>query len=93
MTRLDETQRDAALAHLDGWRADGDAIVCTYRFKSFGDAIEFVNRVADIAEERDHHPDIDIRFREVSLRLTTHSQGGVTERDVAVAEAVERIPR
>jgi len=58
-------------------------------FPSFRDAIIFVNRVASLADDLDHHPDIDIRYKTVSLALTTHSTNGLTEKDVKLAESVD----
>lgn len=87
-TLLDPTAVAAALADLPGWEADGDAIVRTARLPSFPAAIAVVDRVAAIAEERDHHPDIDIRWRTLVFRCSTHSAGGVTELDTALAAAI-----
>lgn len=66
---------------MDGWREVDDALERTYEFGWFGEAIAFVNRVAALAEAENHHPDIAIAYRTVTLRWTTHSAGGVTERD------------
>jgi 4a-hydroxytetrahydrobiopterin dehydratase len=73
------------LAGHPAWRVAGQELVRTYRFASFREAMAFVNRVAEIAEREDHHPDIDIRYREVTLRLTTHDAGGLTFRDPRLA--------
>jgi 4a-hydroxytetrahydrobiopterin dehydratase len=85
---LDDTALTAALADLPGWERDGDALVRTAALPSFPDAITVVDRVAVIAEERDHHPDIDIRWRTLVFRCSTHSAGGITELDVALAAAI-----
>jgi 4a-hydroxytetrahydrobiopterin dehydratase len=69
-----------------GWRFEDDALVRELEFPSFGDAIAFVNRLADLAEAENHHPDIDVRYRRVTVRWSTHSAGGVTERDRELAE-------
>ena len=66
---------------MDGWREVDEALERTYEFGSFGEAIAFVNRVAALAEAENHHPDIAIAYRSVTLRWTTHSAGGITERD------------
>jgi 4a-hydroxytetrahydrobiopterin dehydratase len=91
MTRLSPQEQEAALAGLPGWqRSDQmDAIVKEYHFRTFRAAMRFVNDVAAIAAELRHHPDILIRYNRVSLMLTTHDEGGVTERDVAFARRVE----
>ena len=69
----------------DSWIDSRDALERTFELPSFREAIAFVNRVADLAEEADHHPDIAISYRKVTLRWTTHSAGGITERDSELA--------
>jgi 4a-hydroxytetrahydrobiopterin dehydratase len=88
MRRLSEDEIGRRLGALDGWSRSGDAIERAYRFDSFADAMAFVNRVATLAEEADHHPDIDIRYDRVRLSLSTHSAGGLTARDFALAERI-----
>lgn len=87
-TLLDGDAVTAALADLPGWAPDGDAIIRTAQLPSFAAAIGVVDRVAAIAESRDHHPDIDIRWSTLTFRCSTHSVGGVTELDVALAAAI-----
>jgi 4a-hydroxytetrahydrobiopterin dehydratase len=65
----------------EGWREENEALVREFELDSFPAAIEFVRRLADLAERENHHPDIDIRYRRVLVRWSTHSEGGVTERD------------
>jgi 4a-hydroxytetrahydrobiopterin dehydratase len=65
----------------EGWREEDDALVREFELESFPAAIAFVERVAELAERENHHPDIDIRYRRVTLRWSTHSEGGVTDRD------------
>jgi 4a-hydroxytetrahydrobiopterin dehydratase len=69
----------------DGWREEDDALVREFELESFPAAIEFVRRLADLAESEDHHPDIDIRYRRVVVRWSTHSADGVTDRDRELA--------
>lgn len=88
MPRLDDEQVRRRLAALDGWTRVGNTLARTYTFDSFAAAIAFVNRVATAAEAMDHHPDIDIRYREVRLVLSTHSEGGITEKDFDLAAQV-----
>ncbi len=76
---------------LHGWARTGREIRKTYRFQRFRDAIAFVNRVADLAERADHHPDIDIRYDRVTLTLSTHSAGGLTAKDFDLAGEVEAL--
>ncbi len=72
-----------------GWKRSENALTKTFAFESFRNAIVFVNRVASLADDMDHHPDIDIRYCTVNLLLTTHSAGGLTEKDLKLAERVD----
>jgi 4a-hydroxytetrahydrobiopterin dehydratase len=90
-TLLDDSRVAAALDGLTGWQRDGDAIVRTAELPSFPAAIEAVRAVAEIAEERNHHPDIDIRWRTVTFRCSTHSAGGITELDIDLAAQIDRV--
>src|ERR687893_239622 len=85
---LDDAAIDAALKDLPGWRREGDALVRTAELPTFPVAIGVVARVAEIAEERDHHPDIDVRWRTLTFRCSTHSAGGITGKDVALAASI-----
>jgi 4a-hydroxytetrahydrobiopterin dehydratase len=69
----------------DGWIDSRDALERTFELPSFPEAIAFVNRVAELAEEANHHPDLTISYRKVTVRWTTHSAGGITERDHELA--------
>ena len=79
----------ARLKALNGWKREGEFITKTFRFGEFMDGIDFVRRVAAVAEKEEHHPDIHVRYTEVTLSLQTHSEGGVTEWDFELAEAIE----
>jgi 4a-hydroxytetrahydrobiopterin dehydratase len=70
----------------DNWQEQDDALVRVFEFDSFPLAIDFVVRLADAAESANHHPDIDIRYRRVTVRWTTHSEGGITAKDREMAE-------
>jgi 4a-hydroxytetrahydrobiopterin dehydratase len=75
------------------WRQEGESLVRDYEFKDFAAAMEFVNRVADAAEEANHHPDILVHgWNKVRLTLTTHSAGGLTDSDRAMAERIDGVP-
>jgi 4a-hydroxytetrahydrobiopterin dehydratase len=91
MALLDDSAIQAGLARLDGWAQDGNEIRRTIEFASFPAAIEFVNRVADLSETANHHPDIDIRYSRVTLRLSTHSAGGLTRRDFDLAARIDTL--
>jgi 4a-hydroxytetrahydrobiopterin dehydratase len=71
---------------MSDWREQDDALVREFELPSFAAAIEFVDRLADLAQSADHHPDIDIRYRRVTVRWSTHSAGGITEKDREMAE-------
>lgn len=89
MAVLSDDEVDAAAAALDGWeRADG-VLRRSVKFPSFLDGIDAVRRVAEAAERADHHPDIDIRWRTVTFVLVTHSEGGITDRDVQMAKQID----
>jgi len=77
------------LGSLGGWSRRGNAIVKTYQFKTFPEGISFVGRVAELAESANHHPDIDIRYTKITMSLSTHDSGGVTQNDLDLARAIE----
>jgi 4a-hydroxytetrahydrobiopterin dehydratase len=79
------------LAALDGWSGDPQAITRTVALPTFLGAIAVVDRVAAVAEELDHHPDIDIRWRKVTFACATHSAGGVTGKDLELARRIDEI--
>ena len=88
-TDLTPQQRSEFLdAHPD-WSLDGETIDRTFAFTDFNAAMGFVTRVAIAAEVADHHPDIDIRWNEVTLALTTHDQGALTSKDLALAAEID----
>jgi 4a-hydroxytetrahydrobiopterin dehydratase len=75
----------------DGWQERDEALEREFEFPSFPEAIAFVNRVAELAEAENHHPDIAISYRRVTLRWTTHSAGGITDRDRELAERSSKL--
>jgi 4a-hydroxytetrahydrobiopterin dehydratase len=81
----------SALGTRPGWNGDPTAIARTVEFPTFPEAVAAVGRVAVAAEELDHHPDIDIRWRRVTFRCRTHSAGGVTSRDLDLANRIDEI--
>ncbi len=88
---LEEDDLTAALKKCPEWDYEKKAITRTVEFEEFMDAIDFVNNVAEIAEEAQHHPDISIKHTNVSLKLTTHDAGGVTDLDVELAQRVDNL--
>ncbi len=95
LERLSGAARVAALASLEGWSevAGRDAIARTFTFRDFNEAFGFMTRVALVAEKRDHHPEWRNVYRTVEVVLATHDAGGVTERDIALARAMDRVAR
>lgn len=86
---MSDDEVDAAAATLDGWKRTDGALRRSVTFGSFLDGVEGVRRVAEAAERADHHPDIDIRWRTVTFTLATHSEGGITEKDVQLAREID----
>jgi 4a-hydroxytetrahydrobiopterin dehydratase len=89
--KLDEAEIISALAALPQWKRAGERISRTFEFKDFPDAMTFVNAVAELAEQAQHHPDIDVRWNQVTLALTTHDAGGLTEKDFALARQCDAL--
>jgi 4a-hydroxytetrahydrobiopterin dehydratase len=77
------------LGSLPGWSRRGDVLTRQYSFRNFAESMMFVNRVAEAAESANHHPDIDIRYSKVTLTLSTHDAGGITQNDVDLAKAID----
>lgn len=92
MTVLPPAAVDAALAGGLVWERDGDELVKVRRGRDFADSLAYVNQVGALAEAADHHPDIDIRWATVTLRLTTHSAGGITQADLDLARRIDDLP-
>jgi len=91
VAKLSDIEIQRELGALAGWARKGDALVRTYAFPTFMAAIGFVDRVAVAAEKMDHHPDLDIRYNKIGVTLSTHSAGGITANDVALAREMEKI--
>jgi 4a-hydroxytetrahydrobiopterin dehydratase len=91
MKKLTETEITARLAALPEWQISAGELDRTFQFEDFIAALRFVNAVADLAEAAQHHPDIDIRYNRVRLRLVTHDAGGLTTKDFDLAEAVSKL--
>ncbi|HWN96964.1 MAG TPA: 4a-hydroxytetrahydrobiopterin dehydratase [Methylomirabilota bacterium] len=93
MAKLTPAQIKAALPKVKNWKKKRAEITRTFHFKDFMGAMAFVNKVAKVAEEANHHPDIDIRWNKVTLTLATHSEGGLTQKDFDVAKKVDALAK
>ncbi|MEH7332651.1 4a-hydroxytetrahydrobiopterin dehydratase [Neobacillus drentensis] len=89
--RLDETEINESVAGLTGWKLEGKFIVKKYRFQEFLKGVTFVNEIASLSEEKNHHPFIAIDYKLVTLRLTSWNAGGLTDLDVALARNYDEI--
>ena len=91
MPALTAKQISLHLKRVPNWSKRAQTILRTFQFEGFLKSIDFVNRVAKKAQKADHHPDIDIRFSKVTLTLTTHDEGGITEKDFAIARQSDEV--
>lgn len=91
MSLLPPDDIERRLRDLPGWRRDGNAIVKQFTFQGFPDAVAFVTRLIPGAEAADHHPDVTINYRRVTLSYSTHSEGGITPKDFAGATMAEEL--
>jgi 4a-hydroxytetrahydrobiopterin dehydratase len=87
--RLSKSEIQERLRTLNGWKLDDDEIEKEFKFADFKEAMAFVNLVAEAAETANHHPDIEISYNKVEMSLSTHSEGGVTEKDLDLAAKIE----
>ena len=90
MSTLSQQEIASRLTAANGWTLDGNAIKKQYTFKDFPEAVRFVDRLVPIAEAADHHPDILINYKRVTLTYSTHSEGGLTAKDFEGATAADR---
>ena len=91
MATLSADEVNAGLEKLSGWAVEGDEIVKEFRFDGFRDSVAFVVGLGFAAEKANHHPDIDIRYNRVRVALSTHSEGGLTEKDLALAAEADQL--
>jgi 4a-hydroxytetrahydrobiopterin dehydratase len=92
-TLSDDDVRIALTEGLPGWKFDGRTIQKEFVFKGFMAAIGFIDRLAPLAHEARHHPDLESHYNRVLVSLSTHDEGGVTEQDVSLARAIEAVAR
>lgn len=89
--KLNRDQIEQKLADTGRWKLNNEKISRLVNFNNFKEAMEFVNKVADEAEKMDHHPDMNISYDKVELTLTTHSEGGLTEKDFTLAKKINQL--
>jgi 4a-hydroxytetrahydrobiopterin dehydratase len=89
--KLTDQEIAEQLSRLPGWRREKDTITKTFRFNAYMDGIRFVQQVAEAAEKLNHHPDLSIGYCVVTVSLTTHDSGGITQKDFALARQIESI--
>ena len=91
MARLSDAEIDERLSGLDGWERSGDAITKQFENGDFKGSVDFVNRLTSEAEDMNHHPDLEISWSTVTVSITTHSQGGLTENDFELAKRIDAL--
>lgn len=89
--KLSDLEIQRALGGLAGWARRGEVLTKTFTFERFADGIAFVDRIARAADSMDHHPDIDIRYTKITLALSTHDAGGITQADLNLAQSIEAV--
>lgn len=90
MAKLSAAEVERALKPLKGWKRDGDFITKAFKFQTFLEGIRFVDQVALVAESQEHHPDIQVVWTTVTLKIQTHDEGGLTEWDIGLAREIEK---
>ena len=91
MALLEENEIDGHLGELEGWERSGNQIEKTFKLKNFIESVGFINKIAILAEKADHHPDILILYSKVKITLSTHSEGGITIKDINLAKEIENL--
>lgn len=91
MARLSDGEIEERLSGLSGWERDGDALTREFELADFKGSVDFVTRLTPEAEEMNHHPDLEISWNKVTVRLSTHSEGGLTENDFELARRISAL--
>jgi len=91
MARLEEEQIEEQLSTLEGWNREGDGIVAERECGDFAGSVDLVNRILPVAEEMNHHPDLAISWATVTVTITTHSEGGLTDNDFELAKRIDAL--
>jgi 4a-hydroxytetrahydrobiopterin dehydratase len=92
MAKLDEIEIKKRLENLKGWKVEGIYLVKHLKFENFVSAVNFINKIVPIAEELEHHPDLELKnYNELIIRITTHDEGGITELDFELAKKIDEL--
>jgi 4a-hydroxytetrahydrobiopterin dehydratase len=91
MARLDDQQIEEKLGGLQGWQRTGDAISKSFELQDFKGSVDFVNSLTPEAEDMNHHPDLEISWNKVTVTITTHSEGGLTDNDFELAKRIDSV--
>ena len=89
--RMSDDEVKDQLARLGGWEREGDALEREFEFANFVGSVDFINRITPVAEEMNHHPDLSISWNKVTVSLSTHSEGGITENDFKLAAKIDSL--
>lgn len=89
--KLSDLEIQRALGGLPGWARRGGVLTKTFSFDRFADGIRFIDRLARVADDMNHHPDIDVRYTKITIMLSTHDAGGITQADLRLAEKIEMV--
>lgn len=90
--KLSAAQAETLLKEIPGWRLEGEKLRRLFKFNDFGDAMKFINQMADVAEREGHHPDFSVHYREVDVTIWTHAVGGLSENDFILAAKINELP-
>lgn len=89
--KLSEDEVRKEISNLDGWKSEGDIITKKYRLKDFREAMKLATEIGELAEQHAHHPDLEISYGSLVVKLTTHDEGGITNKDIELARAIEAL--
>lgn len=89
MPLLGDEEVETRLGELEGWTREGDAIVKEFKLDDFQGSVDFINRLTPVAEDMNHHPDLQVSWNKVTVSITTHSEGGLTENDFELAKSID----
>jgi 4a-hydroxytetrahydrobiopterin dehydratase len=89
MPKLGDEEIEDRLGELEGWTREGDTIVREFKLDDFQGSVDFINRLTPVAEDMNHHPDLQVSWNKVTVSITTHSEGGLTENDFELAKSID----